>query len=257
MLTWQSQSKKTGLGSVFLFYALDELLAGGGIISLIKLNHKIMPKQEQMPSPDEQAEIEKSRAISDAELLKGGAKYEIKEAGEKTLSPTVEQTEEMRREMKDALRERIEKRFERRQEKINEELRAISEMCGFSQEELKFYINHSHGEIYGRNYYTAGMGDHYDQEEGMERARKYNNLENKFSDHIFGGMKKAGVRGGMHDGKNWDALEAEKGRVYSLLQMLGAKQQEINIEKSLALYQSLIPGQDRDQKRIFEELVEI
>ena len=39
---------------------------------------------ENMPSAEEIAKMEKSRAISDAELLKGGAEYAINEVGEKS-----------------------------------------------------------------------------------------------------------------------------------------------------------------------------
>ncbi len=67
--------------------------------------------REQMPSPDEQAEIEKERAISDAELLKDGAEYEIKD-GKKTLSPTEEQVGEAKEEMQiDFAEKRYEKRM--------------------------------------------------------------------------------------------------------------------------------------------------
>jgi len=47
------------------------------------------PKQ---PTPEEIADMEKSRTISDAELLKDGAEYKIdEETGEKHLQPTKEQ----------------------------------------------------------------------------------------------------------------------------------------------------------------------
>lgn len=41
------------------------------------------PEKPNQPTPDEIAEIEKSRTISDAELLKGGAEYVVNEKGEK------------------------------------------------------------------------------------------------------------------------------------------------------------------------------
>jgi hypothetical protein len=46
------------------------------------------PKQ---PSPDEMAKIEKERALSDAEFLKGGAEYKFDEKRNKTLETTDEQ----------------------------------------------------------------------------------------------------------------------------------------------------------------------
>lgn len=51
---------------------------------------------EKIPSPEEIAKIEKERTISDAELLKGGAEYEINESGEKILEPTREQLEKIK-----------------------------------------------------------------------------------------------------------------------------------------------------------------
>ena len=59
--------------------------------------------RESIPSPEEQAEIEKSRAISDAELLKGGAHYKVDEQGGKTFVPTVEQLQVAETEMKKEL----------------------------------------------------------------------------------------------------------------------------------------------------------
>mgnify|MGYP001559555202 CR=1 FL=1 len=57
-------------------------------------------EQPPMPSPEEMAKIEKERALSDAELLKGGAEYKFNEKGEKRLDATDEQLEEARKEMK-------------------------------------------------------------------------------------------------------------------------------------------------------------
>lgn len=51
------------------------------------------PKFEQPKqyTPEEIAQLEKSRTISDAELLKGGAEYEVNERGETSITPTAEQ----------------------------------------------------------------------------------------------------------------------------------------------------------------------
>jgi len=53
-----------------------------------------MPKSPESPkkyTPEEIADLEKSRTISDAELLKGGAKYEIDEQEDRHLRATAEQ----------------------------------------------------------------------------------------------------------------------------------------------------------------------
>lgn len=47
------------------------------------------------PSPEEQAELEKSRTISDADLLKGGAEYKVDESGEKRLEVTKDQIDSL------------------------------------------------------------------------------------------------------------------------------------------------------------------
>lgn len=47
--------------------------------------------QPKQYTPEEMAELEKSRTISDAELLKGGAEYEVDENGGKKLRVTKEQ----------------------------------------------------------------------------------------------------------------------------------------------------------------------
>lgn len=54
-----------------------------------------------MPTPGEQAKIEKERTISDAELLKGGAEYVVDENGEKILSVTIEQCDSLEKEHAD------------------------------------------------------------------------------------------------------------------------------------------------------------
>jgi len=49
------------------------------------------------PTPEEIAEIEKSRTLSDAELLKGGAKYDVdEETGDTRIKTTEEQIEEIK-----------------------------------------------------------------------------------------------------------------------------------------------------------------
>jgi len=55
--------------------------------------------QNQELTNEEIAKIEKTRAISDADLLKGGAEYEIDDNGDKKLIPTNEQIEAARLEM--------------------------------------------------------------------------------------------------------------------------------------------------------------
>jgi len=52
------------------------------------------PESPKKYTQKEMAEIEKSRALSDAELLKGGAKFRINEKEEKLLIPTKEQVVE-------------------------------------------------------------------------------------------------------------------------------------------------------------------
>ncbi len=49
------------------------------------------PEKPKQYTPEEIAEMEKSRTISDAELLKGGAEYIVSEEGEKVLHATEEQ----------------------------------------------------------------------------------------------------------------------------------------------------------------------
>lgn len=73
-----------------------------------------MPKYENIPSNEEQAEIEKERTISDAELLKVGASYIFNEKGEKILQATEDQIEKKHRffeieEERKETKERIEK----------------------------------------------------------------------------------------------------------------------------------------------------
>lgn len=53
-----------------------------------------------MPTPEEQAKIEKERTISDAELLKSGAEYVVNEEGEKRLEVTEEQRKDLTIEQK-------------------------------------------------------------------------------------------------------------------------------------------------------------
>lgn len=53
----------------------------------------------QQPSPEEMAKTEKERALSDAELLKGGAEYKFDDEGNKTLEVTGEQVDGVKEEM--------------------------------------------------------------------------------------------------------------------------------------------------------------
>ncbi|HOX10819.1 MAG TPA: hypothetical protein P5323_04025 [Candidatus Moranbacteria bacterium] len=66
-------------------------------------------EQPSTPSPEEMAKIEKEKALSDAELLKGGADYKFDEKGQKRLDVTDEQIEKARGEMEqDKNKENIE-----------------------------------------------------------------------------------------------------------------------------------------------------
>ena len=55
-----------------------------------------MPEGKPKYTPEQIAELEKSRTISDAELLKGGAEYVVDEKEEKRLGITKKQLEEKR-----------------------------------------------------------------------------------------------------------------------------------------------------------------
>ena len=58
-------------------------------------------EQPKQYTPEEIAEMEKSRTISDAELLKGGAEYSVNEKGEKeNLLVTNEQSEKLHEEFR-------------------------------------------------------------------------------------------------------------------------------------------------------------
>jgi len=66
-------------------------------------------EKPSMPSPEEMAKIEKERALSDAELLKGGADYKFDEKDRKRLDVADEQIEKARGEMEqDKNKENIE-----------------------------------------------------------------------------------------------------------------------------------------------------
>lgn len=68
---------------------------------------------EKQKTPQEMAQIKKERAISDSELLKGGAEYQIDNEGNEILLATGEQIESAKREMeKDLDKKGIEKRLE-------------------------------------------------------------------------------------------------------------------------------------------------
>src|SRR3989344_5223073 len=53
------------------------------------------PEKPNQPTPEEIAEMEKSRTISDAELLEDGAEYVVDEEGEKILHTTDEQKKKL------------------------------------------------------------------------------------------------------------------------------------------------------------------
>ena len=57
-----------------------------------------------VPTPEERARLEKSRTISDVDLLKGGANYIFDENGGKVLSPSEEQIEEIHKKMEGDLK---------------------------------------------------------------------------------------------------------------------------------------------------------
>lgn len=57
-----------------------------------------MKNKDRMPSPEEMAEIQEERTLSDAELIKGGAEYKSDEKGNVTLEPT-------RRQLKSIIKE--------------------------------------------------------------------------------------------------------------------------------------------------------
>jgi len=60
----------------------------------------------KMLSPEEMAEIEKERTLSDAELLKEGAEYKFDESGQKRFELTEEQVERARKEMEQELKKK-------------------------------------------------------------------------------------------------------------------------------------------------------
>lgn len=55
-----------------------------------------MEKQPNIPSPEEQAKIQRSRTLSDAELIKGGADYVPTEGSDMRLEVTPEQIKKIR-----------------------------------------------------------------------------------------------------------------------------------------------------------------
>jgi len=80
--------------------------------------------QPQILSPEEIKKTEKSRELSDAELIKGGAKWETNEKGEKTLKITEEQRTALeKREMEEKkLKEEIDKEMEEKEKEVKEEI---------------------------------------------------------------------------------------------------------------------------------------
>lgn len=57
--------------------------------------------EPKMPTPEEMAKMQKERALSDAELIKGGADYAIDKNGNLKLNVTDEQIEQAKEEMGD------------------------------------------------------------------------------------------------------------------------------------------------------------
>lgn len=70
---------------------------GGGKIRVLILITKKMEGEGYKVSNEEIAEIEKSRTLSDAELLKDGAEYKINDEGEKRLEISNEQLESIKK----------------------------------------------------------------------------------------------------------------------------------------------------------------
>ncbi len=101
-------------------------------------------EKPKMPSPEEMAKIEKERALSDAELLKGGAEYKFDEKGNRRLNATDEQIEKAGEEMeKNQWPYNLESPKtidEQRQEFIKNELKGaqkLIEMQNFPSEKAK------------------------------------------------------------------------------------------------------------------------
>jgi len=67
-------------------------------------------ERPKMPTQEEKAEMTKQRTLSDAELLKKGAEYQINAKDNLRLEPTGEQVEQMKAEMEEELRKIEEKR---------------------------------------------------------------------------------------------------------------------------------------------------
>lgn len=60
----------------------------------------------KIPSPEEMAQIEKERTLSDAKLLKEGTEYKFDETGQKSFELTEEQIEQARKEMEQELNDK-------------------------------------------------------------------------------------------------------------------------------------------------------
>lgn len=84
------------------------------------------PKFEQPKqyTPEQIAEMEKSRTISDAELLGGGAEYVVDEKGEKSMETTVEQKQILEVTQIEAVRAEIEAMATQEQKRAIQEVSA-------------------------------------------------------------------------------------------------------------------------------------
>lgn len=87
-------------------------------------------EQPKQYTPEEIAEFEKSRTISDAELLKGGAEYAVNEDGEKRLVSTKKQTKEFEQEFKE----------EERREEIGNYFSAVAKHKEEIQDEFQSFM---------------------------------------------------------------------------------------------------------------------
>ena len=102
-----------------------------------------MEKQPIIPSPEEQAQIAKSRTLSDAELIKGGADYVPTESSEPRLEVTEKQINETKKEMvrdfesnrkenisDEEIKSEMEKKFSNTLQKVAQEINGKIEGTG-------------------------------------------------------------------------------------------------------------------------------
>jgi len=113
-------------------------------------------EQSKQYTPEEIAEMEKSRTISDAELLKGGAKYVVGEDGEKRLEITGGQIygiENIRfHEVSDENKQRLKELMDNLENLSQEDVRPFEEGSFFGQN-FGVSINYGNGD---KVYYFTG-----------------------------------------------------------------------------------------------------